>query len=211
MDSTIPKEVEDEVRAQLEPLFLDFYTGSKMYEAYYGCLEQLAERLDKATDFIRIVKRAYEDLKEPRAKTALEALTYLTQIELVGSGLIDVTILLLVAKGVDLHLEPDYEHRYTRHVTSPEDLDSPSLPLSVKLDYLKLNGLPLFAKFIDKDMRNRIAHADFEIDDDGRLFLLTKKGKKEVDMAQKLGSIHDYVTAVAKVITEQMERVRQPK
>ncbi len=205
-----PKEIEDEVRTQLEPLFIEFYTGSKMYKAYYEYLEQLIERTNRNFDFFDIVKLAYKAQAEPKAITALHTLLYLTQIELVGTGYVDMAILLLTAKGIDLHLEPDYEHRYTRHVASLEDLDSPSLTLNVKLDFLKVNGLSFFDKCIDRNLRNAIAHANFKIDDNGKFFQLTKRGKKEVDMLEEILCFNYYKGGIDTILNEQMERVTPP-
>jgi hypothetical protein len=205
-----PKEIEVEVRTQLEPLFLEFYRGSKMYKAYCEYLAKLVERINRSQDFFDIVKLAYEAQAEPKAITALHTLLYLTQIELVGTSYVDMMILLLTAKGIDLHLEPDYNHRYTRHVTSLEDLESPSLTLNVKLDFLKMNGLSFFEKCIDRSLRNDIAHANFKIDDNGKFFQLTKKGKREVDMLQKLLCFYNYRSSIEKVLNEQMASVTTP-
>lgn len=212
MDTAIPKEVEDEVRAQLLPLFSGFYTGSKMYKAYYEYLEQqLEERMRRATDFIKIVRSAYEaQTLGPKVRTAFDAFLYLTQTESVGNGFVDMAILLLIAKGLDLHLEPDDEHKYTRHVTSSQDLDSPSLTLAMKLDFLKMNGLPFFENCIDRTLRNRIAHADFEIDADGKFFQLTGKGKKEVDLDKKHDCLINYAIGIERVFREQMAKVTPP-
>lgn len=212
IDTPIPKEIEVEVRSQLEPLFSAFYAGSKMYHVYYEYLKHsIKDRMRRATDILHIVRTATEaqplDLK---TRTALDVFLYLTQIELVGNAYVDMVVMLLIAKGVDLHLEPDDDHRYTRHVTSPEDLDSPSLTLAMKLDFLKMNGLPFFEKCIDRTLRNRIAHADFEIDADGKFFQLTEKGKKEVDVNQKFICFSDYMIGVERIRREQMGRVTPP-
>jgi hypothetical protein len=177
-----------------------------VHKTYYKYLEQLVERMSRSNDFLEVMKLAYKARTEPKATTALHAFLYLTQIELLGTGYADMIILLLTAKGVDLHLEPDYEHRYTRHVASPKDLDSPSLTLSVKLDFLKMNELSFFEKFIDRKLRNDVAHANFRIDDNGKFFQLTKKGKKEVDVFQKYVCFSLYRTAIDKIFNEQMAK-----
>jgi len=206
----IPKEVEDEVRTQLEPLFSEFYASSEIYKTYYTYLEQLVERMQRSNDFLAIMNLAYEAQVEPKAMTALHALLYLTQIESIGTGYVDMAILLLTTKGIDLHIEPDYEHRYTRHVASLEDLDSPSLTLYVKLDFLKMNGLSFFEKCISRSLRNDIAHANFKIDDNGKFFQLTKKGKREVDLFQRFLCFTHYRDAISKILCEQMSRVTPP-
>jgi hypothetical protein len=206
-----PGEIEKEVRSQLEPLFSEFYAGSKMHKAYYGYLKHLRERMNRGTEILRIWNQAFKVPKlEPRAKASVDAILYLLQIELVGNGYVDMAILLLNSKGLVLHLEPDDGHRYTRHATSPEDLDSPTLTLGVKLDFLKANGLFFFGKCIDKKLRNIIAHADFEIDSDGTFFKFTDRGKKRVDLIQKHWCFVNYVFCIEKVFTEQMAKVAHP-
>jgi hypothetical protein len=208
IDATL-EEIENEVRTQLEPLFSEFYTGSEMYKAYYEYLEQLIERMNRSFDFFDLVRLAVRG-DTPKTETALRTLFYLSEIELVGAGYVDMAILLLTAKGVDLHVEPDHKHGFTRHVASPEDLDSPSLTLYVKLDFLKMNRLPFFDKFIDRKLRNDIAHANFCIDDSGKFFQLTKKGRREVDIVQKMLSFHYYRTAIDNILAEQMRKTTPP-
>jgi hypothetical protein len=74
-----------------------------------------------------------------------------------------------------------------------EDLESPSVTLAMKLGFLSKNGFPCFQKYVDKTLRNKIAHFDFEIDSDGNFFLYRIRegaiGKKRVDLKQKLDTL----------------------
>jgi hypothetical protein len=177
-----------------------------MFKAYYKTARKLIVRLERSSELLQVVGRAYKSQTEPRALTALHTFLYLTQIEIVGTAFLDMAILMLTAKGIDLHIEPDYEHRYTRHVTSLADLDSPSLTLNVKLDFLKMNGLSFFEKCIDRTLRNDIAHANFEIDENGKFFQFTKKGKREVHLFQKFVCFSIYEECIFKILREQTTR-----
>jgi hypothetical protein len=103
-------------------------------------------------------------------------------------------------------LEPDYKHRYTRHVNSLEDLDSPALSLSVKLDFLEVNGVPFFSKWIDRPLRNKIAHLEFEINDNGEFFIFEEKGRKKVDLFRKLQTLAEYFNAFTDFFLEQITK-----
>jgi hypothetical protein len=206
------EEIEKEVRKQLNPLFFDFYGGSPTYKMYYRYEDQISQKIERAVDYLKTLVETQRKMDvNPKAKSLLDAIECLSDVELIGNVFVDMTILLLIAKGRDLHMEPDYKHRYTRHATSLEDLESPTLPLSIKLDFLESNGLPFFTKWIDRDLRNKIAHLNFEIDNDGKFFLLTRKGRKEVNLSEKIQNFTSYLAAVRHVFHEQIERTKKPE
>jgi hypothetical protein len=129
----------------------------------------------------------------------LLAIVYLTYVETIGDFYVNLTILLLTAKGIDFHLEPDYDHRYTRHAHLLEEIESPSIPLSTKLDFLKLNGLPFFSEWINKTLRNDIAHINFEISEKGDFIALRKGKRKKINLTEKFITFNLYQMAVQKV------------
>lgn len=205
------KEIQEEVKKQLEPLFSDFYAGSATYKMYFKYKKQFDAKIGRSNDFFRTLTDTLKTVvADPKATCVNLALSYLTAVELVGSVYVNMIILLLVARGQDLHLEPDRNHWYTRHVTSLEDLESPALSLSTKLDFLEMNGLRFFSKWVGRKLRNKIAHLNFQIDDDGKFFLLTRKGRKEVDLFKKILLFQEYLVAVFSLIQEQTSKVRKP-
>jgi len=146
-----PKEKEEEVRKQLSPLFADFYPSSSKFLLYKQYKPRFSEKITKTFGFFiqlsKIMKAVEDDVsKSDFGVVFLNAMNYLLVVELIGNAYIDQTILLLTASGVDLHMEPDSKHRYTIHVASLEDLETPALSLSVKLDFLHSNGLTFFSK-----------------------------------------------------------------
>ena len=204
-----PKEKEEEVRKQLTPLFADFYAGSPKFKLHKKYKPKFSEKTKKTLQFVTrwadIIETYTNNISESDQGKRLgyarflEAITYLLDVELIGNAYVDQTILLLIAGDLDLHLEPDCKHRYVRHVASLEDLESPSLSLSVKLDFLHSNGLTFFSKWIDRNLRNKIAHLEFEIDDKGNF----KAGNKRIDTKQKSKTFREYYLAVALIFAEE--------
>lgn len=207
------KEIEEEVRKQLAPLFAVFYTDSPRFEIYKRHIPQFIERMRKPkvllttlAETMNICASAQEKTSYPRVRVFIGAVTYLAFAEIYVDIFVNQVILLLIAGGHDLHLEPDYKHRYTRHVNSLEDLDSPALSLSVKLDFLEVNGVPFFSKWIDRPLRNKIAHLEFEINDNGEFFIFEEKGRKKVDLFRKLQTLAEYFNAFTDFFLEQITK-----
>lgn len=125
-----------------------------------------------------------------KEKTLLDAVAYMFWVEVSTSLLADIIIVMLSAKGDPLHIEPDDRYRFIRHVSSVEDLESPSVSLATKLGYLSKSQIDCFEKYVDRKLRNQIAHMDFEIDDTGCFFVHEKRNgeirNQPVDISKKL-------------------------
>jgi hypothetical protein len=83
-------------------------------------------------------------------------------------------ILLLIACGKDFHVEGTRDFPTTFHAATVEDLESPSIGLTVKKRFLERCGLNTTAKLIDTCLRNKIAHLNLtenEIDTNGTISL----------------------------------------
>ena len=124
----------------------------------------------------------------------MDATTYLIETELIGTVYVDRVLLLLIGKGIDFHLEPDFNHRYTRHATSLEDIQAPSISLAAKLDFLEANNLTFFNKWINRNLRNKIAHLDYTIKNDS--FYLNKGKGPKINLQKELQIFNEYYNAV---------------
>jgi len=212
--------IEEEVREQLKLLFADFYPGSpafKMFERHSEQFEKKFEQANSITEtFTETLNRfpACEKIEDfPKHKKAINvvgAFGYLAMVETAASIYVDLTILILIAKGQDLHLGPDRKHMYIRHAMSLEDLESPTLPLSVKLDFLDLNGFPFFSKWIDRDLRNKIAHLDFDFDQNGN-FLLKNGETKVIKLEDKMASFMKYLRVIGTFFVEDLKKTIKRK
>ncbi len=237
MESAI-KEIQDglknkkllqDVRRQLKPLFFDFYPSSKQYRLYMKHIEQIGEKAQRAASSVRALSsviHVFEDAsvqktsKEKALNSALEtkkglvliiAYSYLLSIETIGTLFVNMTVLLLIGKGHDFHIEPDYHRRFTRHAKSLEDLESPAVTLASKMGFLESHGFTMFSKWIDRGLRNAIAHLNFEVDEEGKFYTLSRKGKKEVDLFQKLAIFDEYFSAHLIVLLENQPKIMAEK
>lgn len=206
------QKIYDNVKKQLEPIFSKFYKTSPSYQTYIESVNQLVKRLDRI-DVIQDGLNEWQQLVHKsfplKVIGLMDAFTYLMQVEMYGNHFVNLTLLLMVGKGDFLHLNPDFEHKYVRHATSLKDIESPSLPLSTKLDFLKANGINFFDKWINRKLRNKIAHGDFFIDEEGNFFIVDSMGKKtKKDLDQNLKQFTEYHEVVPKVFVEYIKKAR---
>jgi hypothetical protein len=148
-----------------------------------------------------------------REKALLDGVAYMFWVEVSTNLLADIMIVMLSAKGQPLHIEPDDRYRFVRHATSIEDLDSPSVNLAMKLGFLETCELSCFEKYVDRKLRNKIAHMDFETDDKGNFFIYEKKNgevrKKQVDIQQKLLMLNYLNSAVMRHIKVAVHKAKE--
>lgn len=209
--SAIPKNVIDIVEKQLKPVFSGFKPESYQYKLYSDAYTRIKETKSRTSNWLKLqlefTKSVTDGFNARKIQgnnlqaqlNLFRANYYLTQIEVIATPQIDKTILMLIGNGRDFHIEPDYDHRFIRHAICLEDLWSPSLSLSMKLDFLESNGLIFFSKYVDRPLRNKIAHLDFEIDSNGNF----KAGGKVINLAEKNGCIQWYFYSIEKVFYEE--------
>jgi hypothetical protein len=212
------KEITDEVAEQLTPVFSNYYPSTEQYKLYKKYEKRfdnenlrikdfLTNHLNFCKNFQTGIESGIENSKiqgNPVAQTLfLDAITYLLETEIIGTAYIDRVLLLLIGKGVDFHLEPDYDHRYTRHAKSLEDLQTLSLSLSIKQDFLKANHITLFTKMIDRNLRNKIAHMDYRMENNC-FYCKNKDGKwQKVDLSEKIQLLTEYYDALERFFFSQ--------
>ena len=137
----------------------------------------------------------------------MTAFAYLLRVEVLATFFVDLTLLLLIDEHACLHLDPDNTYKYVRHASSLQDIESPSLTLSRKLDFLESHKITFFKKYIDKKLRNNIAHGNFSVDDNGDFYTISPKGnKKKIDLKQKINKITNFINALSKVFVEEFKR-----
>ncbi len=212
--------IQKEVKQQLWSLFKNLYDGSPMQSALAKNWNKIVTELDKfhpTTDLFRIsiekvtnlAKKSENPKEYKKTVILLYVFTYLSLVETIGNNLVNLALLLLIAEGHDIHLAPDKQHSYVRHVATFEELDSPTISLAIKLDMLNSLGYPVFSKWINRELRNRIAHLDFEIDELGNFFTITKSGKKrKFDLIQEMIRFLDYSTEISDLFKAQLEKLK---
>ena len=67
---------------------------------------------------------------------------------------------------------------------------------------MKKNKSGCFTKYIKHRLRDKIAHVDFEIDENGDFFKHIEKGKKLVDIVSEWNRYVDFFVAVINEMTQ---------
>jgi len=208
------KEIKPLVDEQLATVFLEFFPSSNQYKLFNQYSKTFDNRdsniinfMAKYRAFTLTLCKGFEiqklaGIEKINQELLWRTTTYLVLTELIGNDFVDRTLLLLIGKGCEFHLEPDNEHKYTRHAKNLEDLEQSYIPLAVKLDFLKANGLPFFLDWIDHRLRNKIAHLDYAIKDGG--FYIKRDGKdKKIDLKEKMSTFTEYYNCIKEFFHEQ--------
>lgn len=143
------------------------WTGER-YEFLWDSKIELATLWEKARETSEVLRdlrteRTMEKLS-PKTRSMLKLLTYLGLAESLGGALIDMGLVILIASGKDMHIGGG---RGIMHVSKMKELRE--LNLAYKMRFLDNHKLGYFAKVIDRQLRNDIAHLKFEIKADGTI------------------------------------------
>jgi hypothetical protein len=151
----------------------------------------LKDRLEKSA---RRMKELREDSKSPNT-TEIQVLrktfVYLALFETSITNIIDLIILLLIVNGHDFYI---YDMRkYSKNL---RDLDRATL--YEKLVFLDAHGLEVISTNVNKSLRNKIAHFDFEIAKDG--IIIIDNGKYNLE--EEILKIMALVLALTRVFED---------
>jgi len=122
-------------------------------------------------------------VKEPQLLSTLKLFMYLGLVESIGNTIVDMLVLLLIADGQPFHVERSLELPRIIHAKSFSDINPPNSTLAQKLSFLKQNGLRTTSKFIDRKLRNDIAHLNFDVNKQGKI---STRNYKKLDIDERL-------------------------
>lgn len=109
----------------------------------------------------------------------------------------DLIVLLLIANGYDFHVER--LHKFPRIVHAEGFDDLAHATLRAKLDFLERNGMKRTASLIDRQLRNDIAHLDFEIDEEGKI---KTRHCKDLNIYEKIRMFTKKPMVIMLILTE---------
>jgi len=89
--------------------------------------------------------------------------SYLGLVESLGTALADILIMLLVANGIDFHIDRSWKSPQIKHALTMKDLEDKNITLGMKLSFLRQNGISTLSSIIDTETRNQIAHMKFQV------------------------------------------------
>jgi hypothetical protein len=160
------KIIDDKLKSELKP-FLDGLEGidvdSRAHGLYRAAYLDFKERHERTSE---IRSYAMQGLfsKTHAVKDSIQLMfSYLGLVESLGTALVDILIILLVANGIDFHVERSSRFPRIKHALMMKDLEDEYTPLKTKLNFLKENGIVTLPAIIDTETRNSIAHMNFEV------------------------------------------------
>ena len=172
-------QMEEKIASELEPFFDGIRTmgaSSSNFKLFRQAYSHFVEKRKHKSKTIFPMFEAWraQRLSETLSDTAYSLFLYLGLVESLGNTLADILVMLLIANEKDFHIECLHTVPRIKHAVSIKDLEKERVPLTMKLNFLRDNGLAEFASVVDSKLRNAIAHLDFEIRKDE----IRIKGKK---------------------------------
>ena len=161
---------EDEIGKKIQSELQPFLTGirnadvnSKEYKLFKAAYVDFRERHEHTKE-IRGYPMNGLFAKTHMVKDSIQWMfSYLGLVESLGNALADVLIMLLVANGIDFHIERSSKFPRIKHALTMKDLEDEWVPLAVKLNFLRENGISTLSSIVDTRTRNDIAHMRFKV------------------------------------------------
>jgi len=143
---------------KLKPLVASILSSREKIDK--DSIEQLRPRFEKSGQRMRLFKEDSKADFDSQQNVLRKAFLFLALFETTVKNILDCIVLLLVLNGHDFFIP--YTRKYAK---SLDDLDDSSI--AEKLDFLNFHGFSFFTKNINKSLRNKIAHMDFDIEEKG--------------------------------------------
>jgi len=194
-----------ETEKKLQELFENIMTGPKRgaffptpYEAFRKHCKDFYLKWKETQNVSRILRYLKTRVSYPdkRIESMSKMLAYMGLIESLGVILIDMVLILLIANKREVHTR----RPFIKHVATFDELAN--LDLKDKLDFLGTEGIHLFNEFINRDVRNDIAHLKFSISDSGEIQKRTRRGPKSINIDDEISKFWEGVDAIENIFKE---------
>lgn len=204
------------IKAELKPFIVGITKGKRKatpeYVRFKAISSEWNKKMNKAVRTAATVESVqgliaplFHQLQaEPEKRKLLAVLNlyrYLGLVESLGAAFLDMLVWLLVANGCDFHVQRIYKVPSIVHAATFKDLEEPNISLGVKLAFLERHGLKKTSKFIDRSLRNDIAHLDFSIDNNGKI---STKHSDNVNIFEKITTFLIKFTMINKILQEDL-------
>lgn len=152
-----------------------------------NAVENMLNNLSCFEEILNLAKRT--EVINPKQKSLLELFLYLQLAEGFFSETINVIAFMLIENGHDIY----YDIPRPKFVKKFEEIRE--IPIFMRLLFLAEHGFKNFAHAVDRQLRNCIAHFEYEIKNDGTI--LNKKDQSIVtDIVSKIDYLGCYCTVV---------------
>jgi len=183
MSQKEPIQIDRKIESELKP-FLEsvrrMNRKSENFKLFKQAIRDFSPRYGRSWKISDFIERDMEWYTKYSAKEEIQTLfAYLGLVESLGNIFVDLLVMLIVANGIDFHIESMYETPRIRHANSIEDLERNRVSLRTKLNFLRDNGITEFAKYVDSELRNDIAHLNFDVKED-QIYI---RGRPSIEIA----------------------------
>ena len=146
----------------------------------FNSFKEVNENLEYCMD-IRKLSSGIKIRENPKEKSLMDLFLYLLLVEGVFSKVVGMVSILLIENDHDL-----YDPQEMKFLTKFQQIDQ--LSLFIKLQFLEKHGFELIVQAVDRELRNRIAHIDIEVNLDGKI-INKRTGKIIDDLSVKINFI----------------------
>lgn len=192
-------EIGKKIQSELQPFLNGIRNAdvkSREYKLFRAAYVDFRERHEQAKEIREYPMRGLF-AKTHVVKDSIQWMfSYLGLVESLGTALADILIMLLVANGIDFHIERSSKFPRIKHALTIKDLEDQWVPLTMKLNFLRENGISTLSSIVDTRTRNDIAHMRIKVK--GNQVLIKGKPVEEsiLDSETKLLHASNIITAL---------------
>ena len=146
---------------KLKPLVKTIQSSSEKVDEFRDFIKPLQTRFEKSEQRMPLFKEDSKADYDSRLNTLRKAFSFLALFETSVANILNCMVILLILNGHDFFVQ--YTRKYAK---SLDDLDD-SFSVAEKLDFLNFHGFAFLTENINKSLRNKIAHMDFDIEEKG--------------------------------------------
>jgi hypothetical protein len=146
---------------KLKPLVETIQSSSEKVGEFREFIKPLQTRFEKSGQRMLLFKEDSKADYDSRLNTLRKAFSFLALFETSVANILNCMVILLILNGHDFFIQ--YTRKYAK---SLDDLDD-SFGVAEKLDFLNFHGFSFLTENINKSLRNKIAHMDFDIEEKG--------------------------------------------
>jgi hypothetical protein len=173
----------------VSPLVETIKTSDSAKQSLRPYAQTLMDRFEKSAERMKLFKEDAHAEGKDELTTLRKAFLYLGIFESSVTNLVDLVLMVFVINHHDFYV---YSNRaYARRL---DDLDNASL--GEKLAFLNYHRLEVFSQNLNKDLRNKVAHMDFDVNEDGTISV----GQQKFDLEYEILQLSAFVLVVAQVL-----------
>ena len=200
-------QIKEKISKELKP-FLDgirtMGSRSRNFRLFKEAYNDFLKKHGRALSIVDILFKVKVEPTYEAVEDLTELFIYMGLVESVGNSIVNLIVMLLVANGRDFHIECRYTTPRIKHAVSIKDLEDERVPLTTKLNFLRDNGITELASIIDSELRNKIAHLEFDIRKD-HIYI---KGKPAFEVASDYSTKLLHAVMNALVLLSQLDMAK---